>query len=407
MKALVFHGKHDVRVEHVPDPVLLNPRDAIVKITKTAICGSDLHLYNGVIPLVKPGDVLGHEFMGEIVELGSGVTNLRLGDRVVVPFTIACGSCFFCQKQMTSLCDNSNPTATTAISLYGASGSGLFGYSHILGGYPGGQAEYVRVPFADVGPFKVPDGISDEQALFLSDIFPTGYQAAENCNIEDGDTIAIWGAGPVGLFAIKSALMLGAGRVIAIDDVPDRLQMARSIGAETLDFSSENPLEELMDRTGGRGPDACIDAVGLEAHGVSPGAVYDKVKFKLGMVTDRVNVLRQAIQTCRKGGTVSIPGVYGGFLDKLNIGAAFGKGLTFKMGQTHVHKYMPLLMDKIVKGEVDTTFLITHRGSLDIAAEAYGQFASREGNCIKVVMDPTMVAREQPILVEKEEPAHV
>ena len=407
MKALVFHGKHDVRVEQVPDPVLLNPRDAIVKITKTAICGSDLHLYNGVIPLVKPGDVLGHEFMGEIVELGSGVTNLRLGDRVVVPFTIACGSCFFCQKQMTSLCDNSNPTATTAISLYGASGSGLFGYSHILGGYPGGQAEYVRVPFADVGPFKVPDGISDEQALFLSDIFPTGYQAAENCNIEDGDTIAIWGAGPVGLFAIKSALMLGAGRVIAIDDVPDRLQMARSIGAETLDFSSENPLEELMDRTGGRGPDACIDAVGLEAHGVSPGAIYDKVKFKLGMVTDRVNVLRQAIQTCRKGGTVSIPGVYGGFLDKLNIGAAFGKGLTFKMGQTHVHKYMPLLMDKIVKGEVDTTFLITHRGSLDIAAEAYGQFASREGNCIKVVMDPTMVAREQPMLVEKEEPVHV
>jgi threonine dehydrogenase-like Zn-dependent dehydrogenase len=407
MKALVFHGKQDVRVEHVADPVILNPRDAIIKITKTAICGSDLHLYNGVIPLVKPGDVLGHEFMGEVVELGSGISNLSLGDRVVVPFTIACGSCFFCQKQMTSLCDNSNPTATTAISLYGSSGSGLFGYSHILGGYPGGQAEYVRVPFADVGPFRVPDGVSDEQALFLSDIFPTGYQAAENCAIEDGDTIAIWGAGPVGLFAIKSAFMLGAGRVIAIDEVPDRLQMARSIGAETLDFSSENPLEELMDRTGGRGPDACIDAVGLEAHGTGPGAVYDRVKHGLGMVTDRVNVLRQAIQTCRKGGTVSIPGVYGGFLDKLNIGAAFGKGLTFKMGQTHVHKYMPLLMDKIVNGEVDTTFLITHRGSLDMAAEAYRQFADREGNCIKVVMDPTMVSPAQLPEVVEEEPVHV
>ncbi len=407
MKALVFHGKHDVRVEQMPDPVLMNPRDAILKIHRTAICGSDLHLFNGVIPLVKDGDILGHEFMGEIVELGSGVTNLKIGDRVVVPFTIACGSCFFCQKEMTSLCDNSNPTAVTASHLYGSSGSGLFGYSHILGGYPGGQAEYVRVPFADVGPFKVPDGVGDEEALFLSDIFPTGYQAAENCSIEDGDTVAVWGAGPVGLFAIKSAFMLGAARVIAIDEVPERLELARSIGAETLDFSSQNPLEELMDRTSGRGPDSCIDAVGLEAHGVGPGAVYDQVKHKLGMVTDRINVLRQAIQVCRKGGTVSVPGVYGGFLDKLNIGAAFGKGLTFKMGQTHVHKYLPLLMDKIANKEIDPTFLITHRGSLDMAADAYKQFAAREGGCIKVVMDPTLSAQSEIAIIETEEPIHV
>ena len=390
MKALVYHGENDVRVESVPDPKILNPRDAILKITRTAICGSDLHLYNNMIPLVKSGDVLGHEFMGIVTEVGSEVKSLKVGERVVVPFTIACGNCFFCQKEMTSLCDNSNPTATTAARFYGSSGSGLFGYSHILGGYAGGQAEYVRVPFADVGPFRVPDGVGDEEALFLSDIFPTGYQAAENCSIQDGDTIAIWGAGPVGLFALKSAQMLGAGRVIMVDEVPERLEMARSQGAETLDFSSDNPLVELMDRTGGRGPDACIDAVGLEAHGTGPGAIYDKVKEGLGLVTDRVNVLRQAIQTCRKGGTVSIPGVYGGFLDKLNIGAAFGKGLTFKMGQTHVHKYLPLLMDKIRNGDIDPTFLITHRGGLECAPQAYAKFAAREDGCIKVVLDPTL-----------------
>lgn len=406
MKALVFHGEKDVRVEQVADPTILNPRDAILKVTRTAICGSDLHLYNGVIPLVKAGDILGHEFMGEVVELGSKVTNLALGDRVVVPFTIACGSCFFCEKKLTSLCDNSNPTAVTAARMYGQSGSGLFGYSHILGGYPGGQAEYVRVPFADVGPYKVPEGISDEQALFLSDIFPTGYQAAENCDLEEGDTVAVWGAGPVGLFAIKSAFMLGAGRVIAIDEVPERLQMARSIGAETLDFSSENPLVELMDRTGGRGPDRCIDAVGLEAHGTGPGAVYDKVKEKMGMVTDRVNVLRQAIQTCRKGGTVSIPGVYGGVVDKLNLGAAFGKGLTLKMGQTHVHRYMPMLMEKIAEGEIDPTFLITHRGSLDMAVEMYKTFAGREAGCIKVVLDPRMAPVQSLRESTQEEPIH-
>ncbi len=389
MKALVYHGEKDVRVEQVDDPKILNPRDAIIKITRTAICGSDVHLYNKMIPLVQSGDILGHEFMGTVVETGSGIKGLKKDDRVVVPFTIACGSCFFCEKKMTSLCDNSNPTATTAARMFGTSGSGLFGYSHILGGYAGGQAEYVRVPFADVGPFKVPDGVSDEEALFLSDIFPTGYQAAENCSIEEGDTIAVWGAGPVGLFAIKSAFMLGAERVISVDQVPERLELARSLGAETLDFSSENPLVELMDRTGGRGPDACIDAVGLEAHGTGPGAVYDKVKETLGLVTDRVNVLRQAIQTCRKGGTVSIPGVYGGFLDKLNIGAAFGKGLTLKMGQTHVHKYLPLLMEKIQNKEIDPTFLITHRGGLGSAPGAYAQFAAREGGCIKVVLDPT------------------
>lgn len=406
MKALVYHGEKDVRVERVPEPTILNPRDVILRVTRTAICGSDLHLYNNMIPLVKSGDVLGHEFMGDVVEVGSGVTNLKIGDRVVVPFTIACGNCFFCQREMTSLCDNSNPTAVTAKKLYGASGSGLFGYSHILGGYAGGQAEYVRVPFADVGGFKVPEGVGDEEALFLSDIFPTGYMAAENCNIVDGDTVAIWGAGPVGLFAIKSAFMLGAGRVIAIDQVPERLELAKSIGAETMDFSTENPLEELMDRTGGRGPDACIDAVGMEAHGVGPGSLYDKVKVNLGMVTDRINVLRQAIQTCRKGGTVSIPGVYGGFVDKLNIGAAFGKGLTLKMGQTHVHKYMPLLMNKIINKEIDPTFLITHRGSLDMASEFYTQFSKRENGCIKCVMDPTLTETQSTIGTPKEEPAH-
>jgi threonine dehydrogenase-like Zn-dependent dehydrogenase len=406
MKALVYHGEQDVRVEQVPDPTIMNPRDAIIKITRTAICGSDLHLYNNMIPLVKSGDVLGHEFMGEVVELGSAVGNLAIGDRVVVPFTIACGNCFFCQKSLTSLCDNSNPTATTATRLYGASGSGLFGYSHILGGYAGGQAEYVRVPFADVGPFKVPDGVSDDQALFLSDIFPTGYMAAENCAIEDGDTVAVWGAGPVGLFAIKSAFHLGAGRVISIDQVAERLDLARSIGAETLDFSSENPLTELMDRTGGRGPDCCIDAVGMEAHGMGPGSLYDKLKVNLGVATDRLNVLRQAIQTCRKGGTLSIPGVYGGVLDKLNFGAAFGKGLTFKMGQTHVHRYMPMLMELITSGTIDPTFLITHRGGLERAPQFYDTFSKRANGCIKCVMDPRLSEIPLQASAEKEEPIH-
>ena len=400
MKALVYHGKKDVRVENVPDPKILNPRDAIIEITKTAICGSDLHLYHGYMPTMEAGDILGHEFMGRVVEVGSGVTNLKKGDRVVVPFTISCGSCFFCKNDEYSLCDNSNTNPTMGEAAYGFSTAALFGYSHMLGGYAGGQAEFVRVPFADVGCLKVPDAVSDEKALFLSDIFPTGYQAAENCGIKDGDTVAIWGCGPVGLFAIKSAQMFNPAKVIAIDSVPERLALARKIGAVTIDFNEENPLVKLPELTGGRGPDSCIDAVGLEAYGKGIGAVYDKVKDSLGLATDRPNVLRQAIQACRKGGTVSIPGVYAGLLDKMNFGAAFGKGLTFKMGQTHVQRYMRPLLEKIVNQEIDPTFLITHRESLSDAAEAYETFSQMADGCIKVVLDPLMVSRFQtPSLV--------
>lgn len=395
MKALVFHGKKDVRVENVPDPTLINPRDAIVKITKTAICGSDLHLYHGYVPTMQAGDILGHEFMGEIVDVGSEVSNLKKGDRVVVPFTISCGNCFFCKHDEYALCDNSNPNPTIGETAYGYSTAALFGYSHMLGGYAGGQAEYVRVPFADVGCLKVPEAVSDERALFLSDIFPTGYQAAENAGIKDGDTVAIWGCGPVGLFAIKSAQMFNPEKVIAIDGVPERLKLAESIGAITIDYRTENPLSRLPELTGGRGPDQCIDCVGLEAYGKGPGAVYDNVKDLLGLATDRPNVLRQAIQTCRKGGTVSVPGVYAGVIDKLNFGAAFGKGLTFKMGQTHVQHYMKPLLKMIVNEEIDPTFLITHRDSLEDAAAAYERFSQMADGCIKVVLDPLRSSRQK------------
>jgi threonine dehydrogenase-like Zn-dependent dehydrogenase len=389
MKALCWHGKHDVRVETVPDPAIINPRDAIVKVTATAICGSDLHLYDGYIPTMQKGDILGHEFMGEVVEVGPEVRNLKRGERVVVPFTIACGSCFFCQHDMWSLCDNSNPNAWMAEKLYGYSGSGLFGYSHMYGGYAGGQAEYARVPFADVGPIKVPEGLNDEQVLFLSDIFPTGYMAAENCAIKHGDSVAVWGCGPVGLFAIKSAFMLGAERVIAIDHYADRLEKAQhECGAETINFDQGDTLERLKEMTGGRGPDACIDAVGLEAHGASVDALYDQAKAALWMATDRPHALREAIQACRKGGTVSIPGVYGGFLDKFPLGAAFAKGLTLKMGQTHVHRYLRPLLGKIVEGEIDPSFVITHRLKLDEAPEGYKQFVERGNGCVKIVLKP-------------------
>ena len=389
MKALCWQGKHDVRVENVPDPKILNPRDAIVKITTTAICGSDLHLYDGVIPSMEKGDIIGHEFMGEIIELGPGVTNLTVGDRVVVPFTIACGGCFFCNKQLWSLCDNSNPNYMQAKELYGQSPAALFGYSHMYGGYAGGQAEYVRVPFADVGPYKVPEGLSDEQVIFTTDIFTTGYMAADNCGIEPGDTVAVWGAGPVGQFAIKSAYLLGAGRVIAIDNIPERLRMAEAQGkADTINFEDTPVLPRLEEMTGGRGPDHCIDAVGLEAHGTSPGELYDWAKMGMRLATDRPNVLRQAIQACRKGGTVSIPGVYGGFLDKIPFGAAFAKGLTFKMGQTHVQKYLPRLMDHIQKGDIDPSFVITHRLKLDEAPMGYEIFKNKKDDCIKIVLKP-------------------
>jgi threonine dehydrogenase-like Zn-dependent dehydrogenase len=389
MRANCWHGTGDLRVETVPDPKILNKRDAVVKITNSAICGSDLHLYDGFIPTMEPGDILGHEFMGEVVELGPDVKNLKIGDRVVVPFTIACGKCFFCKEQLWSLCDNSNPNAWVAEKMYGYTPSGLFGYSHMLGGYAGGQAQYARVPFADVGPLKIESDVDDEQVLFLSDIFPTGYMGAENCNIRSGDTIAIWGCGPVGQMAIRSAFLVGAERVIAIDRFPERLRMAANGGAEIINYTEvDDVLDILRDMTGGRGPDACIDAVGLEAHGHTAGALYDKVKTATFMATDRPNVLRQCIMACRKGGTVSIPGVYGGLLDKIPFGAAMNKGLTFKMGQTHMMKYMKPLLQRIERKEIDPSFVITHRVSLEDTPEMYKTFRDKQDECIKVVLKP-------------------
>ena len=389
MKALCWFDRNDVRVETVPDPQILNPRDAIIKITSTAICGSDLHLYDGYIPTMQKGDILGHEFMGEVVEVGQEVKNLRVGERVVVPFTISCGNCFFCQRELWSLCDNSNPNAPMAEALYGFSPAGLYGYSHLTGGYAGGQAEYARVPFADVGPIKIPDGLADEQVLFLTDIFPTGYMAAEACDIQPGDTVAVWGCGPVGQFAIKSAYLLGAERVIGIDRIPERLQMAKEQGkAEVINFDEVEVIATLKEMTGGRGPDACIDCVGLEAHGASVDALLDRVKASMFLATDRPHVLREAIQACRKGGTVSIPGVYGGFLDKLPFGAAFNKGLTFKMGQTHMQRYLHPLLERVERGEIDPAFVITHSLPLDEAARGYDLFKQKKDNCIKVVLKP-------------------
>jgi threonine dehydrogenase-like Zn-dependent dehydrogenase len=389
MKALCWYGKEDVRVETVPDPELINPRDAVIEITRTAICGSDLHLYDGFIPTLEPGDILGHEFMGVVVDVGREVTRLRKGDKVVVPFTISCGHCFFCQKGLYSCCDNSNPNAWLAEKFYGESPAGLFGYSHMLGGYAGGQAQYVRVPYADVGPLKVPNDIDDEKVLFLSDIFPTGYMAAENCNIQPGDVIAIWGCGPVGQFAIRSAQLLGAERVIAIDRIPERIRLAQQSGAEVINYEEcDDVIEELKYRTGGRGPDACIDAVGMEAHGTTVGAIYDEIKTRTMMATDRPNVLRQAIQVCRKGGVVSIPGVYGGMLDKIPFGAAMNKALTLKMGQTHMQKYMQPLFERVMNNEIDPSFVITHRVPLRNAPEMYKTFRDKQDHCIKVVLDP-------------------
>jgi threonine dehydrogenase-like Zn-dependent dehydrogenase len=389
MKALCWYGKEDVRVETVSDPKILNPRDAIIEITRTAICGSDLHLYDGFIPTMEAGDILGHEFMGEVVETGSEVKNLKRGEKVVVPFTIACGQCFYCRRGLWSACDNTNPNAWMMEKMYGYSGSGLFGYSHLMGGYAGGQAQYVRVPFADVGPLKVPDGVPDDKVLFLSDIFPTGYMAAENCDIKPGDVIAVWGCGPVGQFAIRSALLLGAAEVIAIDRFPERLQLAERGGAETLDYSRcDDVVEELKFRTGGRGPDACIDAVGMEAHATTPSGIYDEIESRLMLETDRPMVLRQAIQACRKGGTVSIPGVYAGLLNKINFGAAFGKGLTFRMGQTNMHKYMQPLLQKILDGAIDPSEIISHRVALRDAPRMYKVFRDKQDHCTKVVLDP-------------------
>jgi len=389
MKATCWHGKKDVRVENVPDPKILNQRDCIVKITSTAICGSDLHLYNAFVPTLESGDILGHEFMGEVVEVGKEVHNLKKGDRVVVPFPIACGRCFSCRKGMFSLCENSNPNAWMAEKMWGHSPAGIFGYSHLLGGYAGGQAEYARVPFADVGPLKVPAELSDEQVLFLSDIFPTGYMGAEMCNIQPGDTIAVWGCGPVGQFAMKSAFMLGAERVIGIDRVPARLRMARDkVGAETLNYEETNVLEALKDLTGGRGPDACIDAVGLEAHTPGPVYAYDRMKQAVMQETDRPIALREAIMACRNGGTVSVIGVYGGFIDKFPMGSLMNRSITMRTGQCHVHRYMRPLLDRVQRGEIDPSFVITHHMSLDEAPEGYDKFVNKEDDCIKIVMKP-------------------
>ncbi|CAM3651611.1 glutathione-dependent formaldehyde dehydrogenase [Corallococcus sp. ZKHCc1 1396] len=390
MKAICWHGHGDVRYETVPDPKIEAPGDAIIKVTRTAICGSDLHLLDGYMPTMKSGDVLGHEFMGEVVETGASVTKLKKGDRVIVPFNLACGECFFCQKTLFSLCDRSNRNAEVAAKVMGYSPSGLFGYSHMLGGYSGGQAEYVRVPYADVGPLKIPDGLTEEQVLFLTDIFPTGYMAAEHCEMEKGDTVAVWGCGPVGQFAIQSAWMFGAGRVIAIDHVPERLALAKSWGkAETIDFLKQDVFDTLNELTKGRGPDRCIDAVGAEAHGTgSFDAVLDKAKAAVKLATDRPHALRQAIHCCRKGGTVSVPGVYVGFLDKVPMGAFVNKGLTMKTGQTHTHRYTRPLLEKIQAGAIDPTRLITHRAKLSEAPTLYKKFRDKEDGCIKVVLSP-------------------
>jgi threonine dehydrogenase-like Zn-dependent dehydrogenase len=397
MKANCWNGALDLRVQEVPEPRILNARDAIIRITSTAICGSDLHIYDGYIPTMMKGDILGHEFMGEVVEVGPAVKNLKVGDRVVNPFPIACGNCFFCTSGQFSLCENSNPNAWMAEKFWGRSPAGLFGYSHMLGGYAGGQAEYARIPFADVGPIQVPEHLSDEQVLFLSDIFPTGYMAAENCAIKPGDTIAVWGCGPVGLFAIASAFLLGAERVIAIDRFEERLRKARDdCKAETLNYDDVDPAEALQEMTGGRGPDACIDAVGMEAHGHGFFGTYDRVKKALHMTTDRPTALREAIMACRNGGTVSVAGVYGGLLDKVPMGAVVNRALTIKSGQTHVQRYLRPLLQLIEEGRIDPSFVVSHRLTLDQAPQGYAMFRDKQDECIKVVLKPGQGRTSQP-----------
>lgn len=387
MRALTWHGSKDVRVDTVPDPEIVNPRDAIIEVTSTAICGSDLHIYDGVIPGMEAGDILGHEFMGRVVDVGPDST-LRVGQRVVVPFTISCGACFFCSNALYSACDNSNPVEAQDATeqLYGHAMSGIFGYSHLTGGYPGGQAEYVRVPFSDVGPIVIPEGLDDDQVLFLSDILPTGWMAAENADIRPGDTVAVWGCGPVGLFAIQSALLMGAEQVIAIDHYPGRLALARGLGARVIDYRQTRVLEALMEMTGGLGPDAVIDAVGMESHGLTPDSMLDKVAQATGLGFDVTHVLREAIAACRKGGRVSIPGVYGGVTGMFPTGALMQKGLELRTGQTHVQRYMGQLLHRIAEGEIDTTFLISHRLPLEEATAGYDNFRNNQNDWTKVVL---------------------
>jgi threonine dehydrogenase-like Zn-dependent dehydrogenase len=394
MKALIWCAPYKVSVEQVPEPKILSPRDAIVRITSTAICGSDLHLVDGFVPFMKPGDILGHEPMGVVEEVGPGVdqNKLKKGDRVVVPFPIGCGQCFFCRRQLWSCCDNSNPKPYMGEQMFGHSTAGIFGYSHLTGGFAGGQAEFLRVPLADVNCQVMPQELTDHQLLFLSDIFPTGYMAAQHCNIQPDDTVAIWGCGPVGQFTIRSAFLLGAGRVVAIDNgkmVPERLAMAKAAGAITIDNSSEDVYERLIDISGGIGPDVCIDAVGMEAHGSNLlEHASDKIKTNLMQETERPAAVRQAIIACRKGGTVSIAGVYGGLADKIPLGALMNKALTIKTGQTHVHRYVPELLDFIRQGKIDPSFVVTHRIPLSEAARGYHLFREKVDGCIKVVLDP-------------------
>jgi len=388
MLANCWMGKKKVEVQRVPDPMILNSRDAIIKVTSTAICGSDLHLYNGFVPTMEKGDILGHEFMGEVVEVGPGVNNLKVGDRVVVPFPIACGACATCKSGLYSLCENSNPNSWIAEKMMGHSPAGVFGYSHMLGGFAGGQAEFVRVPFADIGPLKVPEGMTDEQVLFLSDILPTGYMAAEMCDIEPGDVVAVFGAGPVGQFAIASARMLGAERIIVIDRFPYRLQMAmeKAGATDAINYEDERLYERIKDLTGGRGPDACIDAVGMEAHGHGAQFAYDRAKQIAKVEFDRPIALRDAIMTCGNGGTVSVVGVYGGFIDKFPMGSVMNRSLTIRTGQCHVHKYMRPLLERIQNGDIDPTFIITHRMQLGEAAKGFDLFMHKEDECMKIVM---------------------
>jgi threonine dehydrogenase-like Zn-dependent dehydrogenase len=391
MKATCWFGRHDMRIQNVEDPRILNPRDCIIKITSSAICGSDLHLYNGYIPTMEQGDIVGHEFMGEVVEIGPEVKKLKVGDRVVVPFTIACGNCFFCRQQLWSCCDNTNPNAYIAEAMFGYTPSGLFGYSHMTGGYAGGQAQYARVPFADVGPLKIETDLSDDKVLFLSDVFPTGYMAAENCDIKPGtgQTIAVWGCGPVGLFAIKSAFLLGAEQVIAIDRFPERLHLAAEWGAETLNYSEiPDLIEVIKELTGGRGPDACIDAVGMEGHGLSVDAIADNIKQAMKVETGRPIALRQCIQACRKGGVISMPGVYGGFVDKIPMGAFMNKALTLRTGQTHMMRYMKPLLERVERGEIDPSMIISHHITMNEVPEMYNAWLKKEDHVTKIVIDP-------------------
>ena len=390
MKALCWHGKKDIRCDNVPDPQIEQPRDAIVKVTSCAICGSDLHLFDGFVPGMMHGDILGHEFMGEVVEVGTENRKLKVGDRVVVPFTITCGECDQCRRGNFSVCERTNRNKDVADKMFGHSTAGLFGYTHLTGGYAGGQAEYVRVPYADVAPVKIPDGVSDEQALFLGDIFPTGWQAAAQCDIQTDDTVAVWGAGPVGQFAMRSALLLGAKQVVAIDCLPDRLSMAEAGGAIPINFEEESVIERLNDLTGGKGPEKCIDAVGMEAH-ISLkhfDSIYDRIKQTFMMESDRPHVLREMMYVCRPAGVLSIPGVYGGLVDKIPFGALMQKGLTVRTGQTHVNRWTDDLLRLIQEGKIDPSFVITHTVALEDGPAMYKTFRDKEDGCVKVVLKP-------------------